>query len=106
MPGPKGINKMSALRGNRFFGRMIGGLGHRLSNIPCWIKEIPKHLKTQEMCDEAVRINPLSLAYVPDHLTMQEMCNEIMHIMPNVFHRIPNRFKTQEMCVKAVEVNP
>ena len=89
-----------------FFERMIEGLGHLLSNVPCWIKEIPNHLKTQEMCDEAVHLNSLSLAYVPDRLRTQEMCNEIMRTMPDAFHRIPDRFKTQEMCIKAVEVDP
>ena len=43
--------------------------------VPRWIKEIPDHLKTQEMCNEATRINPLSLPYVPDHPQTQEMCN-------------------------------
>ena len=43
--------------------------------VPHWIKEIPYNLKTQEMCNEATRINPLSLPYVPDHLQTQEMCN-------------------------------
>ena len=27
-----------------------------------WIVTIPDHLKTQEMCDEAVRMNSLSFA--------------------------------------------
>ena len=85
---------------------MIEGLGHLLSNVPCWIKEIPNHRKTQEMCDEAVRTNPLSLAYVPDHLRMQEMCNEIMCTMPNAFYRIPDCFKIQEIRIKAVEMDP
>ena len=35
-------------------------------NVPCWIREIPRHLKTQEMCEEAVWIEPCSLAFVPD----------------------------------------
>ena len=85
---------------------MIEGLGHLLSNVPCWIKEIPNRLKTQEMCDEAVRINQLSLVHVPDHLITQERCNEIMSTMPDAFHCIPDRFKTKKMCIKAVEVDP
>ena len=92
-----------------------------------WITTIPDHPKTQEMCDEAVRTEPLSLAYVPDHFKtqemcneavrnklcmilfvpdhfwMQEMCNEIMRTMPDAFNRIPDRFKTQKMCDKAVK---
>ena len=38
-----------------------------------WIVTIPDHLKTQEMCKEAVRTEPLSLAYVPDCFKTQKM---------------------------------
>ena len=31
-----------------------------------WTVAVLDHLKTHEMCDEAVRIESLSLAYVPD----------------------------------------
>ena len=44
--------------------------------VQCWIIEISNQFKTQEMCIEAVRIKPLSLAYAPDYLRTQEMCNE------------------------------
>ena len=37
-----------------------------LINVPRWIREIPEHHKTQEMCDEAVEIELCSLAFVPD----------------------------------------
>ena len=30
-------------------------------DVPRWIKEVPNHLKTQEMCNEVVRIEPCSL---------------------------------------------
>ena len=107
---PKGINKHDQLD----------------SNNP----RAPEHLKTQEMCDEAVRIESLSLAYVPDHFKNtrnvqwgsvqqvmhdvvypwpfleQEMCNEIMRTMPNAFYCIPDDFKRQKMCIKAIEVDP
>ena len=36
------------------------------ANVPRWIWEIPEHLKTQEMCDDAVEIEPHSLAFVPE----------------------------------------
>ena len=42
---------------------------------PRWMIEILDHLKTQGMCEETMRINPLSLSYVPDHPQTQEMCN-------------------------------
>ena len=43
-----------------------------------WIVTIPDHLKTEEMYNVAVHINPLSLAYVRDHFKTLEMCNEVM----------------------------
>ena len=54
------------------------------------------------MCDEAVRIGPLSLAYVPDRFKTKEMCNKIMRKNPAAFNRIPEIVKTQEMGIKAV----
>ena len=92
-----------------------------------WIVTIPNHLKIQEMCNEAVCINSLSLAYVPGCFKTQEicneavknklcmllfvpnrfwtqgMCNEIMRTIPDAFHCISDCFKTQEMCDKAVK---
>ena len=47
-------------------------------NVPRWIREIPGHLKTQEMCDEAVGIERRSLAFVPDRFKTGEMCNEAL----------------------------
>ena len=76
-----------------------------LEIIPVWIIEIPDHLKTQEMCDEAADIEPCSLGYVLDHLKTQEMCNEAVCNNPAVFFLVPDRFKTQEMCNEAIEVD-
>ena len=39
-------------------------------------KRGPRTCKTQEMCNEAVRIEPRSLAFVPDQLKTEEMCKE------------------------------
>ena len=100
------------------------------TNVLGWIKEISGHLKTEETCDEAVRMEPYSLEfvpdhlkteemckeavhrdpyilrYVPDHLKTQEMCEEVIHVRPAAFFLIPDHFKTQEMCIRAVKVNP
>ena len=40
-------------------------------SVPEWIKEVSEHYKTQEMCDEAVHIEPHSLVFVLDHLKTQ-----------------------------------
>ena len=47
-----------------------------LEIIPVWIREISDNLKTQEMCNEAMRIEPYSLAFVPDCFKTQEMCDK------------------------------
>ena len=52
--------------------------------IPRWIIEITDHLKTQEMCIEAVRIEPVSLVCVPDRFKTQEICDEA--VRGNHFH--------------------
>ena len=43
---------------------------------PYSLEFVPGHLKTQEICDEAVHREPYTLRYVPDHLKTQEMCHE------------------------------
>ena len=47
-----------------------------------WIITIRDHLKTQEMCNQEMRINPLSLEYVPDRFKAREICNEAVRNMP------------------------
>ena len=39
-----------------------------------WITTILDHLKLQEMCDDAILTEALSLGYVPDCFKRQEMC--------------------------------
>ena len=71
---------------------------------PGWITELPKRLKTSEICNETLRMSPLSFVLVPKGLITQEIRNEIMPTLPGAFSHIPYHFKTQEMCKKAVEV--
>ena len=44
-----------------------------------WIVAIPDHLKTQEMYNKAVDIEPLSLVYVSNRFKTQEMCDKVVH---------------------------
>ena len=46
------------------------------------IREIPDHLKTQEMCDEAARMERYSLEVVPDRFKTQDMCSEAVRREP------------------------
>ena len=57
-----------------------------------WIVTIPDHLKTQEMCNEAVHLNPLSLKYVPDHFKIQEMCDEVVRNKLCMLLFVPDHF--------------
>ena len=63
-------------------------------NIPRWIREIPGHPKTQEMCDEAVGIEPRSLAFVLDRFKTEDMCNEAVGRNAYILGNIPNHFIT------------
>ena len=77
-----------------------------LEIIPVWIREIPHKLKTQEMCNEAMRIEPYSLAFVPDCFKTQQMCDKAVEIDPFILRHVPDNLKTQGMCIRAVEVDP
>ena len=57
-----------------------------------WIVSIPDHLKTQEICDEAVDINPLSLAHVPDRYKTQEMWDKVVRNKLYMLLFIPDHF--------------
>ena len=43
---------------------------------------IPDHLKTQEMSNKEVDIEPYFLRLVPDRLKTQGMCDKAMHNKP------------------------
>ena len=74
-----------------------------LEIIPVWIREIPDNPKTQEMCKEAMRIEPYSLAFVPDCFRTQEMCEKAIEIDPFILWHVPDNLKTEGMCIRAVE---
>ena len=55
---------------------------------------MPDHRKTQEIYNEAMRINPLSLPYVPDNLHAQEMCDAAVKADPCWLEFVLDHFKT------------
>ena len=61
---------------------------------PGFLTLVPDCFKTQEMCNEVVRIMSCMLlfVFVPDRLKTQEMCNEIVYTMPKAFRSIPDHF--------------
>ena len=66
---------------------------------------MPDHLKTQEMCNEAVRIEPTLLVFVPDRFKKQEMCNEAEcnWPWPSFIH---DHIRTQETCNELMHAIP
>ena len=64
-------------------------------NVPRWIREIPEHFKTQEMCGGAMRIESCSLEHVPDHFKTQEMCDEAVRREPFILHYVLDHLETQ-----------
>ena len=129
------MNKMSALRGNSSYEKMIEGLGsvpagvqefikgifnHSHSRGKCinaaekvsWVlRRVPYQYKTQEMCIKAVEEDPSSLIYVPDHFKIQDMCRKAVYINPFLLYAVslkffPDHLKTREMCERALEKDP
>ena len=74
-----------------------------LVNVSGWIIEISDHLKTQEMCNKAMRIEPLLLAYVPDHFKTQEMCIKVLEKVSWMLRCVSDHLKTHGMCERATE---
>ena len=60
---------------------------------------------TQGVCDEAVHMEPCSLAYVPDHFKTQGMYERAVEKFPRALEFVPGHFKTQEICNEVVEVD-
>ena len=49
---------------------------------------------SQGMCDEAVDMEPCSLAYVPDHFKTQRMCERAVEKFLRILEFVPDHFKT------------
>jgi hypothetical protein len=46
------------------------------------LQYVPEHLKTAELCLEAVKRNGLALGFVPEHLKTVELCLEAVRHNP------------------------
>ena len=51
-------------------------------HVPCWTREVPEHLKTEEMCNNAVAYFSCPVKYVADHLKTEEMCRQTVSNNP------------------------
>ena len=69
---------------------------------PSFLTLVPDDLKTHEMCNEAVRINPWLLYDVPNYLKTYEMCDEAIEKTPWLLFDVPDRFRNLIMSIRAV----
>ena len=65
-------------------------LGKCLSLMSSGLFFIPDDLKTQEMCNKEVDIEPRSLALVLNHFKTQEMCNKAACRDPWLLNHVPD----------------
>ena len=63
------------------------------------LRFIPRHLKAQEMCDEAVRITLAAFFLISDRFKTQEMCGEAVRIESCFSVGVPDRVETQKIFV-------
>ena len=55
---------------------------HIYELVPKLLKETPGNLKIQEMCEKAMRINPVAFFPIPNHLKVQDMCDAAVCMEP------------------------
>ena len=70
------------------------------------MKDVPDHLKTQEVCNKMVEGDPWLLGDSPDHLKARGMCEKVVEDEPGTLEYVPNHFNTQRICERAVENEP
>ena len=76
------------------------------SLVPNWFKEISAHLKTQELCNEAVRIKSYLLEFVSSCFKTQKMCDEAVRKGSYLLELVLGSSKAQEMCIEEVKEDP
>ena len=67
------------------------------ANVPRWIREVPEHFKTKEMCNERVCMEPYSLEIVLDRLKTEEMFKEVVRRDSYSLRYVPDHLETQDM---------
>ena len=71
---------------------------------PWLLGGVPEQYITQGMCNEAFEEEPYALECIPDQYITRGMCNEIMRINSGELYLVPDCFKIEETCIKALKV--
>ena len=96
MPGPKDVSKMIDLFKKYVPWKWLVYIR------PSFLTLVPDDLKTQEMCNEAVRIDPWPLYDVSDNLKSQEICNEAIEKASWLVFDVSDRFRNLRMIIRAI----
>lgn len=66
---------------------------------------IPKKIRTYEMCFEAVKINPFNMKEVPEEYLTEDLCFAAIEHDSLAMRYIPKNIRTKKFCLKAIELN-
>ena len=66
---------------------------------------IPKKIRTYEMCIEAVKISPYNLKDVPEELITEELCLIAIEHDFIAMRYVPKKIKNKRFCLKAITIN-
>lgn len=69
------------------------------------LQYVPQHLKTYELCLNAVKISGNNLEYVPENLKDYKLCKQSVECYSRAYNHIPDQFKTEELNLIAIKNN-
>ena len=67
-----------------------------MRNNPAAFFLVPYHFKTEEMCNQAVEVDPWQLTDVPDHFKTQEICDKAVRDYLSSLQYVSDWFITQQ----------
>ena len=57
-------------------------------------------LKTEDICNDAVRRDPYALEFVPDDFKTEDICNDAVRREAYMLKYVPDHFKTEACALK------
>lgn len=78
---------------------------NRIKERKISFNNIPKKIRTYEMCIEAVKISPYNLKDVPEELITEELCLIAIENNYIAMRYVPKKIKNKRFCLKAITIN-
>lgn len=69
------------------------------------LEKIPKEEQTRELCEIAIKQNPLTIKFANAECLDCEICEFAVNQVPELIKFVPDNFKTKEICLIAVKNN-